>query len=146
VKTPFLESQPVFSPDGRFLAYDCHESGRLEVYVLPIPLTGEKGSMVSTNGGWEPLWSPDGKELFYRNGIRWWVVSFETDPEFNPGKPELLFEVPGFVNKEGLSYDVLPGEERFLMVQSEETSTTSSKIEVVVNWFEELKRLCPTDN
>ena len=65
VKTPFAELRPVFSPDGRFLAYQSNESGRAEIYVQSFPGPGGKWQ-ISTAGGIEPHWRGDGKELYYR--------------------------------------------------------------------------------
>jgi Tol biopolymer transport system component len=64
VQTPFEETQGQFSPDGQWLAYTANESGRDEVYVRPFPETGGKWQ-VSTAGGSQPRWRPDGKEVFY---------------------------------------------------------------------------------
>jgi Tol biopolymer transport system component len=66
LRTPFNESVPRFSPDGRWLAYISNESGRFEVYVQPYPGPGGKWQ-ISTEGGMEPVWNRNGRELFYRN-------------------------------------------------------------------------------
>src|SRR6202030_1842180 len=65
LRTPFNETAPRFSPDGRWLAYSSDESGRREIYVQPYPGPGGK-RQISTEGGTEPVWNPDGRELFYR--------------------------------------------------------------------------------
>src|SRR5262245_26308050 len=67
ISTPFSETQPQLSPDGRWLAYYSSESGRPEVYIQPYPATGERWK-ASTNGGIEPQWRHDGKELFFLVG------------------------------------------------------------------------------
>jgi eukaryotic-like serine/threonine-protein kinase len=144
LRTSFNESAPGFSPDGRWLAYVSDESGRYEVYVQPYPGPGGKW-LISTEGGTEPVWNPNGRELFYRNGDKMMAVEITTEPGFSPGKPKVLFEgkyvpTPGtFPN-----YDVAPDGQRFLMLkpsQSEEAAPT--QINVVLNWFEELKRRAP---
>ncbi|MGH9387992.1 MAG: hypothetical protein ACRD1Z_00125, partial [Vicinamibacteria bacterium] len=93
---PFLatssrEGGPEFSPDGRFLAYASDASGRKEVYVRSLFGPGAV-RQVSTSGGDQPAWSGDGRELFYREGARMMAVSIQTQPEFAPGSPKLLFE------------------------------------------------------
>ena len=109
--TPFNEYHPMFSPDGRWLAYTSDESGRAEVYVRAFPGPGGKWQ-VSTDGGVYPLWAPSGRELFYRSGDKMMVVPISTAPELRPGTPVVLFEEP--YHKLGLavnnyhSYDVKP--------------------------------------
>ena len=144
--TPFNERRATFSPNGRWLAYQSNESGQNEVYVRPYP--GPEGKWpISTEGGTEPVWSPDGRELFYRNRDQMMVVSVETEPSFTPGKPRLLFngqfqfEPSDFASP---NYDVSPDGQRFLMIKAAEEG--ANQINVVQNWFEELKRLVPTDN
>ena len=68
LRTPFDETEPAFSPDGRWIAYASNESGRYEVYVRPFPGGAPSGSgkwQISTGGGFHPIWSRDGRELFY---------------------------------------------------------------------------------
>ena len=140
--TPFYEQTPMFSPDGRFLAYSSTESGRTEVYVQPYP--GPGGVFpISTEGGQEPVWSADGRELFYRNGNRMMAVAVSTEPDFTAGKPRILFEGP-YETVTGGNYDVSPDGRRFVMIQSEEESTPK-QIHVVLNFSEELKRLAPAN-
>ena len=90
LRTRFWESAPAFSPDGRWVAYVSDESGRQEIYVQPYPGPGGK-SLISTDGGTEPLWNPNGRELFYRNGNKFMAVEIATRPVFAAGKPEELF-------------------------------------------------------
>jgi serine/threonine-protein kinase len=141
VVTRFREQTPRFSRDGRFVAYVSNESGRHEVYVQPYPATGKRWT-VSTNGGTEPLWSPDGRTLFYRQGDRVMAVALETSAEFLAGKPRQLFEEP-FEADIYPNYDISPDGNRFVMVRRD--SSPPREIHVVLNWFEELKRLVPTD-
>jgi Tol biopolymer transport system component len=145
LRTQYDEGSPRFSPDGRWLAYSSNESGRYEVYVQPYPGPGGKWQ-ISTEGGGEPLWNPNGRELFYRNGNKMMAVEVTTQPGFTPGKPRLLFE-GGYTPSTALStnYDVSPDGQRFLMLKPVETQTsTPTQINVVLNWFEELKRRVPT--
>ena len=91
LRTPFNEAAPRFSPDGRWLAYISDESGRYEIYVQPYPGPGGKWQ-ISTEGGTEPVWNPNGRELFYRNGDKMMAVDIATQPGFSAGKPRMLFE------------------------------------------------------
>ena len=154
----YMEIQPQISPDGRFIAYTSTESGRGEVYVRPFPDVNQGRWRVSTAGGNSPLWSPDGKELYYRNGEVTVAVSVETEPNFNLGKSETLFrgKYESFVfGALGINYtlwDISPDGKRFLMFKpisptgAEPASSESQpKIVVVVNWFEELKEQVPVD-
>ena len=146
LQTKFNEAAPQFSPDGHWLAYVSDESGRKEIYVQPYPGPGGKWQ-ISTEGGAEPLWNRNGQELFYRNGNKMMAVEMTTKPSFSPGTPKILFEgqyqiLPTISTP---NYDVSPDGQRFLMlkpVEQEQTATT--QINVVLNWFEELKQKVPT--
>ncbi len=147
--TPFNEYHPMFSPDGRWLAYTSDESGRAEVYVRAFPGPGGKWQ-VSTDGGVYPLWAPSGRELFYRSGDKMMVVPISTAPELRPGTPVVLFEEP--YHKLGLavnnyhSYDVSrDGQQRFVMIKPVEEESAPTQLNVVLNWSEELKRRVPTN-
>ena len=142
--SPAYEGGPQFSPDGRFLAYVSNETGSREVYVTPYPGPGPKWQ-VSTEGGTHPLWNPSGGELFYRNGTRVLSVSVGSEAGFSPSKPALVFEGNYFfgANLTIPNYDVTKDGQRFVMIKEE--STAAGSVQVVVNWFEELKRLVPTN-
>ncbi len=103
LQTRFDEFHPVISPDGRWLAYTSDESGQWEIYIRPF-LDSGAAIQVSNNGGLEPLWSHDGRELFYRSfsGTQqegrsshvadvMMAVSIETGPDLAAGEPRLLF-------------------------------------------------------
>jgi Tol biopolymer transport system component len=142
--TEFNEHSAMFSPDGRWLAYVSDESGEEEIYVRPYPGPGTK-TMISTDGGREPVWSANGRELFYRNGGQVLSVRVETEPEFSAGAPSVLFEGDYYLEPGGGNcYDVTPDSQRFLMVQREPESPPT-EITVVLNWIEELKRLVPNE-
>ena len=141
----FNELQPAVSPDGRWLAYTSDESGRFEVFVQSFPeLRGKK--QVSSGGGREPVWKRDGTELFYREGDKMMSVATTLAPDLFLGRPELLFESPYESVQRGVTtnYDVAE-DGRFLMVQREETVANTWRINVVLNWFEELKARVPTE-
>jgi Tol biopolymer transport system component len=145
LRTPFNEGAPRFSPDGRWLAYVSDESGRYEVYAQPYPGPGGKWQ-ISTEGGTEPVWNPNGRELFYRSGNKMMAVETTTQPTFSAGKPKVLFAGPyqptPILNA---NYDVSPDGQRFLMLKpSDPAEAVPTQINVVLNWFEELKRRVPT--
>jgi eukaryotic-like serine/threonine-protein kinase len=143
IRTPSLETAPRFSPDGHFVAYASDESGRLEIYVRPYPGPGGKWQ-VSTEGGGEPVWNPKGRELFYRAGKKMMAVDVTTEGTFSAGKPKVLFEgtyVP--TPRSFPDYDVSPDGQRFLMLKAADEASPT-QINVVLNWFEELKQKVPT--
>ena len=146
LRTPFIEGAPTFSPDGRWIAYVSDESGRPEIYVQPYPGPGGKWQ-VSTDGGTEPAWPGNGRELFYRSSNKMMAVPITTQAGFSAGKPTVLFEgtyaVSGFPAT-GVAYDVTPDGQRFLMVKElTQGSEGRQQINVVLNWLEELKRRVP---
>ena len=145
LRTPFLESAPRFSPDGHWLAYVSDESGHREIYVQAYPGPGGKWQ-ISTEGGTEPVWNPIGRELFYRSGDKMMAVEITAQPSFSVGKPKVLFEGPYQPTPATFSnYDVSPDGQRFLMLKaSEQAQAAPTQINVVLNWFEELKRRVPT--
>ena len=146
LETPFNEGGPTFSPDGHWLAYVSNESGRPEVYVQPYPGPGGKWQ-ISTEGGTEPAWNRNGRELFYRSGNKMMVLDVATQPSFSAGKPRVLFEGQYFTSDWPLvstAYDVSADGQRFLMVKRTEQAASATQINVVLNWFEELKQKVPT--
>ena len=144
LRTPFNEGAARFSPDGRWLAYVSDESGRYEIYVQPYSGPGGKWQ-ISTEGGTEPVWNPNGRELFYRNGDKMMAVEVAPQPSFAAGKPRTLFEgqyMPTLTMPP--NYDVSPDGQRFLMLKpGEQAAAAPTQINVVLNWFEELKRRVP---
>jgi serine/threonine-protein kinase len=144
LRTQFDEAVPQFSPDGRWLAYISNESGRFEIYVQSYPGPGGKWQ-ISTEGGTEPAWNRNGRELFYRSDDKMMAVEITTQPGFAAGTPRMLFEgqyAPAPFP--GTNYDVSPDGQRFLMVKPSEQEAATTQINVVLNWFEELKRKVPT--
>jgi hypothetical protein len=147
--TPFLNSRfeeryPEFSPDGRWMAYTSDESGDSEVYVRPYPGPGGK-QRISIAGGREPIWSRNGRQLFYQWRNQVWIVDIQAGSGFPAGKPRLLFEQPVFLmSAPNRGWDISLDGQRFLMVKSEETKPQPvTEMILVLNWFEELKRLVP---
>jgi len=146
LNTKAYEATPEFSPDGRWLAYVSDESGRKEVWVQPFPGPGGRWK-VSKEGGRGPLWSKDGRQLFYHQADdQIWVADIRTEEGFAPGKPRLLFEKRGFIlNQAPLqTWALWPDGQGFLMVKLEEPKPQpATEMIIVQNWFEELKRLVP---
>jgi len=140
-KTRFNEGVPRFSPDGRWLAYVSDESGRQEIYVQPFQMPGRRW-LISTDGGNEPVWSRDGRRLFYVNGDKMMAVDITMQPAFVAGSPRLLYEgrfQSGWELNATSGYDVsLDG--RFLRVQAVEPEQPERHINVVINWFQELNQ------
>jgi len=128
---------PDLSPDGRFLAYQSNESGQFEVYVQPFPQGGGK-RQVSMNGGRQPRWSGDGKELFYVEGDTLVAVSVTTEPTFSVGSARPLFDAQDAFVGRGHSYDVSAEGQRFVMVETLE-EPPAPLIRVVQNWFAEFR-------
>ena len=145
LNSPFIEEFPEFSPDGRWIAYTSNESKRSEVYVQPFPGLGTKYP-VSAEGGEQPLWARDSKQLFYRWEDQVWVVDVRTDGAFTTSKPRLLLKHPGYYISHPIrSYDLSLDSQRFLMMKLEQRMPTPvTEMILVQNWFEELKRLVPT--
>ena len=145
LQTESGESAPTISPDGDWIAYVSDETGQSEIYVQRFPNLGEKRP-ISTAGGDQPLWSHDGRELFYvEGGKRMMSVSIDRGPPFTSGRPDVLFDGPYMFGDPtaGSSrlYDVHP-DGRFLMVQNL-AEDARTQVTVVLNWFEELKERVP---
>jgi serine/threonine-protein kinase len=147
--TPFAEHGPSFSPDGRWLAYVSTETGRAEVFVASFPPGGGKWQ-VSDGGGAQPLWSGDGRELFFRTDEGIMSVRVSTEGEsFLATRPEVVFEgnflggirgvlLPGFNFPD---YEVAANGDRFVMFQGTTEGALATEAKVVLGWFEELQRL-----
>ena len=153
IHTDANEITPEFSPDGRWLAYASNESGRHEVYVQPYPGPGER-HLISTNGGEQPAWSRNGRELFYVQGggfsggdvTSLMAVRVATAPTFAAGTPEPVFDSGDLRMAWGRSYDIAPDGRRFLLTLNKKgpTNLAPAQMILVQHWFEELKRLAPT--
>lgn len=137
LETPFNELQPAFSPDGNFIAYVSDETGRSEVYVRPYPGPGRKVP-ISTEGGWAPLWSPTGNELFYREGEKMMAVPVKLQSDFSADQAVILFEgkFRAAIGAGVPEYDVMPDGQGFAMIHYGVEAYVSRQIQVVLNWFE----------
>ena len=140
LQTPFAESAAQLSPDGRYVAYVSDESGQPEIYVRPFP-KGAGKTTVSTNGGRQPRWSGDGKELFYAEGSTLVAVSVSTAPELSVGSATRLFEHPTLVGGLGglyPHYDVSENGQQFVFAEPV-GEVKEPSIQVVQNWYEEFR-------
>ena len=138
LKSKFNEWGAAFSRDGKWVAYCSDESGQYEIYVRSFPDAGGR-RQISTGGGEEVIWPPDGRTLFYREGLKWMSVAVQTQPEFRADAPKAMFEGP-YLNVPGVSYDVAPDGKHFLMIEENQKQSPTTQLNVVLNWFEELKR------
>lgn len=154
IQTAASEFNAAMSPDGRWLAYQSDESGLDEIYVQDFPALSGKWQ-VSRGGGQWPMWDPAGTELYYRQDERMLSVAVDMSGGLSLESPRELFHVAGFVwsggSLEGVgrTYAVGPRGERFLIVRDELASyepAQTNELIIVLNWYEELKQLVPTDN
>ena len=143
------ERFPQFSPDGEWFVYSSNERGAEEVFVERFRGAAER-HQISTNGGTAPAWSPSGREVFYAaavpdGGIKMMALPVTLSPKFVAGTPQPLFEVRYGVGTPHRHYDV-SRDGRFLMVRGPEgpPSPPVTQMLMVLNWFEELKRLAPS--
>ena len=149
LQTPVNEAHPDLSPDGRYIVYHSDVSGNTsQIFVQAF--TGPGGRrQISIEGGRSPRWSPTGREIFYLDRERQAIMAVEvrTEPELEFSAPQLLFEWPigpAFQRQ----WDVSPDGQRFVVLGSLDTSGDQPRprINFVLNWFEEIQRLVPTDD
>ncbi len=138
IVTEFNDASPALSPGGRFLAFTSNRSGRLQVYLRKLGTTAD--TQVSLEGGCEPVWSRDGKQLLFRSGDRLFAVSVSESPDLRLTNPALVLEAPFDRSpySEHAYYDVAP-DGRFLVA----ADASATELQVVTNWFQELNRLVP---
>jgi serine/threonine-protein kinase len=147
IQTSSRELNADISPDGRFMIYQSNISGQDEVYIQPFPDLGAERWTISTGGGKQPKWAPNGREIFYVSptDAMMSVAIQQRGIGFATGAPTKLFEGQyyfGDISKSGRTYDVSPRDGRFLMMKyaGDTEPVRSADIEVVLNWFDELKR------
>jgi len=124
---------PTFSPDGRWLAYESTQTGANEVFIRSFPEGKIVGQVSNESGSVEPRWKPSG-DLYYRNGHRWFSIRVSTNPETRWDPPRLVFDTE-FIDTPGMSYDVSRDGQRLLVVKRARP-ISSSKINLIVNWFD----------
>jgi serine/threonine-protein kinase len=139
-----------FSPDGRWVLYESDESGKTEVYLQPYPPVPNVKFQVTREGGHSPVWSPaNSKELFFVKDGNLFSVGVETQPSPSFSVPVKL-PIGGFFQPQGVptmnrQYDITPDGKQFVMIippqQSGGDAAPPPQIQVVLNWFEELKQM-----
>jgi Tol biopolymer transport system component len=135
--TDYIETDGMFSPDGRFVAYVSNESGRFELYVRSLPVSAGGKWRISTGGGYQPRWRRDGKELFFftADGL---LMSTDVTlvPTFRASTPRALFLAPifgGGATTTNQYWDLTPDGQRFL-INTTSANDRSSVLTVVLNW------------
>jgi hypothetical protein len=143
--TDFDEQVPALSPDGRWIAYQSDLSGRPNIFVKPFPNVDDGGWQVSIDGGLDPVWSPDGRRLFFlRPSPRaLMIAAVVTDPTFSRETPTELFSLEGFETEgpggPGRRYDLAPDGERFVFIKPAATAGIPFRGFVfVTNCYEDL--------
>ena len=143
LETPFEEGLPSLSPDGRWLAYQSDESGRPEVYVRPFPGPGGR-VQVSVDGGINPVWAHDGREIFYLDSGSLVVATVRTDPDFTVESREQLTSWTQYLIAAGdRHFDPSPDDQRLLAVRLSTSSGGVIRDILVQNFFEELRQVVP---
>ncbi len=143
VDSPFTELNPAVSHDSRWLAYASNESGQNEIFVRPFPNTRDGRWQVSTQGGFQPRWAPDGKTLYYINPDgRLMAVPISVSPGFSAGQARSLFSVTGFtLDGFHTTYEVAPDGRHFYFLAPRQATlaAVAPQLVRVNNWFPELK-------
>jgi serine/threonine-protein kinase len=145
LSTPATETEPMFSPDGRWIAYSSQESGALDVYVRPFPGPGGKWQ-ISSGGGQFPTWSRTRNEMFYRSlDNRIMEVTYTVEGNsFKAEKPKTWSERTLLPRPRGRMFDLHPDGNRFAVALADAgAQATADKIVFVFNFFEELRRIAP---
>jgi eukaryotic-like serine/threonine-protein kinase len=145
IHTPFRERNPEISPDGHWIAYQSNESGTDQVYVRPFPEVDSGRWQVSTVGGTKPLWARNSREIFFvASDGGFMSVPVQAGATFTFGNATRLFDTTPYLvtSFQGRSFDVSPDGRRFLMLKNIE-QPIAAQINVIVNWFTELKQKVP---
>ena len=140
LQTESNESSAAFSPDGRWVAYASDDSGVAEVYVRPF--AGGARTQVSIDGGTAPVWSRDGRELFFAKGDALFAAKVTRGNVFTSGAVQRLFSGPYSFEEVAVNYDVAPDGQHFVVARSR-IDSAPRQLELVLHWFEELNRLAP---
>jgi serine/threonine-protein kinase len=129
------------SPGGHWLAYESNESGRFEVYVRPWPAIEAGRWPISSNGGQHPLWSRDGRELFFISASGMMMsAAIKPGPSFSYDRPVELFSAAPYYVNVARNYDVSLDGKRFLVVKSADAKVAKPPVVVVANWFDEVQK------
>ncbi len=149
VEPKLYASNSAFAPDGRWFVYESGDSGQPRIYVQPFPASGAKYEVSEGGGDTRPLWSPDGRQLFYLQNagqLRLAAVDVRTQPSFAVGKAMEL-PIDGIIARGARPYDITPDGKQFLVMLSPSEAASGDapafQINVVLNWFEDLKTRVP---
>jgi len=134
VVSPFDQNDARLSPDGKWLAYRSDESGQSEIFVQSMSDSNLR-AQISSEGGDTPRWAHSGNELFFLSKRRLMSVKFPPGGGLNPGKPVLLFQDTKYWS----GYDVA-ADGRFVVAREADAKGAGNQINVVLGWFDELKR------
>jgi Tol biopolymer transport system component len=143
VSTSFHDRQPVFSPDGLWIAYISDESGEFDVYIKSSSGAGQRRKL-STNGGVEPMWHPKSGELFFFKGKTVFSAPLKTASEIATSIPRVLFETSNLITSSRDRYADISRDGTRFVTTTPLDEPKELQIIVVLNWFEELKRLVPS--
>jgi serine/threonine protein kinase len=135
--TAAAETQPSFSPDGKWIAFQSDETGNAEVYIRAYPDAGTVWQ-VSNGGGGSPLWSRDGRELYYTSGAKLMAVAIETEPTLRVDSPEELLD-GGLSTSRARDFDVAP-DGRFVTVRTAGGAAGQVQLRILLNWPQEMAR------
>jgi serine/threonine-protein kinase len=141
LRTRFSEGSPAISPNGRWVAYSSDESGRREVYVIPLGGRGRK-SRISTDGGQHPRWTPSGGELLYVSRDRVMATTVTAGAVFDAGAPRASVTAKYYGGVSVPNYDVAQ-DGRLLMMREVPPPPPARRLIVVQNWTQELNRRVP---
>jgi serine/threonine-protein kinase len=127
------------SPDGRWIAFQATVSSRSEIHVAPFPGPGPR-HQVSIEGGVDPRWSRDGRELFFQQGVRLMRVGVDVGATFSSSAPQFVHEGRYLQSTNDLTgWSITPDGSRFLRIQQVEPERAVTRIDLVQNWFEKVR-------
>ncbi len=139
-ESPASETDPVFSPDGHYLAYETNESGKYEVVIVPFPSRAGKWQ-ISSGGGLSPLWSPSGTKVYFTQGSTIYSVDIKPGNAFDYSAPRKFLEIPpagAFV------VDISRDGKKFALITFPYKDLNSSEFTLVTGWFQEVKNAFAT--
>ena len=144
IQTNSYAGQITFSPDSRFIIYESEESGQLGIFVQPLPTNGKKWN-ISQGFGFDPMWSFDGKEIYYRNNNQLFAVKVNTDSIFKHENPELLFQ-GDFADVSLKSFAISNDNKKILILKPMSNVETTRELTIIDNWFVDLKNKIPAND